>query len=90
MATKWEAVEGRGKQDWRTSKDMEDIVTLINYGVLNQTSTKNKAVHEYLEESFAKLVNHKYAHEIILSHLSGVDKQNVDQLMEWINTYLHK
>ena len=90
LATKWEAVEGRGKQDWRTSKDMEDIITLTNNGALNQVGSKNRAVHDYLEESFTKLVNHKYAHEIILSHLSGVDRQNVNQLIKWINTFLQK
>lgn len=88
LSTKWEAVKGRGNQDWRTSKDMEDIITLINYGALNQISTKDNDVNEYLKESFSELMNHKYTHEIILSHLSGVDRQNVKQLTERINTYV--
>ena len=84
LSTKWEAVKGRGEKDWRTSKDMEDIITLINYSALNQINTKDKNV----KELFSELMNHKYTHEIILSHLSGVDRQNVNQLMERIKTYL--
>lgn len=67
---------------------MEDIITLINYGALNQVSTKDNDVNEYLKESFGELMNHKYADEIILSHLSGVDRQNVNQLIEKINAFL--
>ena len=84
LSTKWEAVKGRGEKDWRSSKDMEDIITLINYSALNQINTKDKNV----KESFSELMNYKYTHEIILSHLSGVDRQNVNQLMERIKTYL--
>ena len=62
----------------------EMFITLINYSALNQINTKDKNV----KELFSELMNHKYTHEIILSHLSGVDRQNVNQLMERIKTYL--
>lgn len=88
LATKWEAVRGRGKQDWRTSKDMEDIITLINHDALNQISPKQSDVNVYLKDQFSDLLNQKYAEEIILSHLSGVDRQNVDLLKESINAFI--
>ncbi|MDZ7755877.1 hypothetical protein [Rhodohalobacter sp.] len=88
LATKWEAVRGRGKQDWRTSKDMEDIVTLINHNALNQISSKQSDVNVYLKNQFSDLLNQKYAGEIILSHLSGVDRQNIDLLKERVQTFI--
>lgn len=88
LASKWEAVRGRGKQDWRTSKDMEDIITLTNHNALNQISSKQSDVNVYLKNQFSDLLNQKYAGEIILSHLNGVDRQNVDLLKERVKAFI--
>lgn len=88
LSTKWEAVKGRGNQDWRTSKDMEDIMTLVNFGALSKKDVIKSDVREYLDESFNELLNQKYSKDIILSHLSGVDRQNVDLLLERINAFI--
>ena len=88
LSTKWEAVKGRGNQDWRTIKDMEDIITLVNFGALSKIDVIKSDVREYLVESFNKLLNQKYSKDIILSHLSGVDRQNVDLLLERINAFI--
>lgn len=90
LSTKWEAVKGRGNQDWRTSKDMEDIITLINHNVLNQVGSKQSSAMIYLKDSFSDLLDHKYSDEIILSHLSGVDRQNVELLKERIRTFIKR
>ena len=88
LSTKWEAVKGRGNQDWRTSKDMEDIITLVNFGALSKIEVIKSDVRKYLDESFNELLNQKYSKDIILSHLSGVDRQNVDLLLERINAFI--
>lgn len=89
LAAKWEAVKNRGKNDWRTSKDMEDIITLINNNSLKsiQKDTKNEVI-QYLQNSFKELLENKYGREIILSHLSGIDRSNVDELYKNIKSFV--
>ncbi|MDZ7720135.1 MAG: hypothetical protein U5K72_15070 [Balneolaceae bacterium] len=84
LAAKWEAVKNRGKNDWRTSKDMEDIITIINFNALEKMDNSTNKVLEYLNESFRELIEHKNGREIILSHLSGVDRANVDEIIRRI------
>ncbi|MDZ7808354.1 MAG: hypothetical protein U5K71_14760 [Gracilimonas sp.] len=90
LASKWEAVKNRGKNDWRLSKDMEDIITLVNNNTLNLIpSNADEKVIQYLKNSFDELLENKYAREIILSHLSGVDRSNVDGLHNDIKSFIN-
>ncbi|WP_234567495.1 hypothetical protein [Rhodohalobacter sp. 614A] len=90
LAAKWEAVKNRGKNDWRMSKDMEDIITLVNYGAIENLVNPKSKVLEYLKDSFRELIDHRNGREIILSHLSGVDRTNVGGILRDLYSFSKK
>lgn len=87
LASKWEAAFNRGG-DLRYSKDLEDIITLTNH--TEPLDWKSDAdVNNYLKASFLRLLEGKYARELIVGHLSGIDRQNADLIIEKIKGFLN-
>lgn len=71
FATKFEAMGGRG-EDLRLSKDLEDIVYVLNgcETVVPELLAATKAVQAFLSEQFSKLKSLKNFDEILAAHLS--------------------
>ncbi len=73
MATKWEAFKGRGGNDYRTSKDFEDLV----YVWENVDDLKEQMVNmpddikDYLREEFEKVINEEDFEEGLYASLAG-------------------
>lgn len=73
VASKWEAFKGRGENDYRTSKDFEDLVYVFenvdDFEVQIQTSPEH--VISYLREEFVDLINQDDFEEGLYAHLTG-------------------
>jgi predicted nucleotidyltransferase len=73
VASKWEAFKGRGKNDYRTSKDFEDLVYVFenvdDFEAQIQTSPAH--VISYLREEFVDLINQDDFEEGLYAHLTG-------------------
>jgi predicted nucleotidyltransferase len=73
LATKWEAFKGRGANDYRTSKDFEDIVYILENvdDFEEQMSTAPAHLKEYFYEVFQGIVHKDDFEEGIYAHLGG-------------------
>lgn len=73
MATKWEAFKGRGKNDYRTSKDFEDLVYVWENvdNLEDQIEQASDDITEYLKEEFAKVITNEDFEEGLYAHLAG-------------------
>ncbi len=88
LASKLEAFKGRGKNNFRDSSDIEDVVTVLEacpdlWIRLEQASIKVKT---YLQNEFKKLLSNDLFIESLSAHLSGgVNRQEradrVEQLL---------
>ena len=87
LASKWEAAFSRGG-DLRYSKDFEDIITITNHTEPSDWKSETD-VSNYLKASYLKLLQDKYARELIVGHLSGIDRQNVDMIIDKIQIFLN-
>jgi predicted nucleotidyltransferase len=73
VASKWEAFKGRGKNDYRTSKDFEDLVYVFENvdDFETQIQTSPEHVITYLREEFVDLINQDDFEEGLYAHLTG-------------------
>jgi predicted nucleotidyltransferase len=73
MATKWEAFKGRGKNDYRTSKDFEDLVYVWENvdDLEEQMQDVQGDIKEYLRLELAKVINKDDFEEGLYAHLAG-------------------
>ena len=73
MATKWEAFKGRGKNDYRTSKDFEDLVYVWENvdDFEEQMQNAPNDIKEYLHEEFAEVITNEDFEEGLYAHLAG-------------------
>lgn len=71
LATKFEAYNGRGANDPRTSKDFEDIVYVLDNhtNLVNEITTAPNDVKTFLIERFSEFLSDEME-EAILSHLN--------------------
>ncbi|EOR96428.1 hypothetical protein ADIARSV_0331 [Arcticibacter svalbardensis MN12-7] len=73
IATKWEAFKGRGKNDYRTSKDFEDLVYVMEN--VNDFEEQMQEIPEhlkgYLHESFKDVLFTDAFEEGLYAHLTG-------------------
>ncbi len=62
LASKIEAFKGRGGEDFRTSKDFEDIIYLIdnNSAIDHQISISNDELKVYIAQEFSKFVTNRF------------------------------
>lgn len=58
LATKIEAIKGRGGEDWRMSHDFEDAVYLLNYSttLLSKIQEAPQDLRMYLSDEFSKML----------------------------------
>ena len=61
LATKLEAFKGRGKRDFYASKDLEDIVTVIDgrRTVVDEVGASDSDVRRYIGEEIRKLLSNR-------------------------------
>ena len=61
MATKLEAVKGRGGDDWRWSHDFEDIIYILNYcpDFIITLQSANMNLKKYLKEEFSNILSRR-------------------------------
>lgn len=73
MASKWEAFKGRGKNDYRVSKDFEDIVYVLENvdDLEEQLQISNDGVKTYLREELGRVINDEDFEEGLYGHLAG-------------------
>ncbi len=86
IASKLEAFENRGNGDYRTSHDIEDIVTILNGNskVLKTILEGREDVKKYLKEKFSKIAKHRSFSEIIYAHLSQFEKNRLEYIQNII------
>jgi hypothetical protein len=88
LATKFEALRGRGGTDIRGSHDWEDIVYLMNNCAKLTTIIKqcaNLQLVEYLKEQFGNLLKNSNIREIIYSALPyASEEENIDEIFKII------
>jgi len=73
MASKWEAFKGRGANDYRTSKDFEDIIYILENtdDFEEQMIAAPTHLREYFQEVFQEIIHNDNFEEGIYAHLSG-------------------
>jgi len=73
FAAKWEAFKGRGNNDYRTSKDFEDLVYILENtdDFEEQIQNAPKKLRDYLREEFIKIIDRDDFEEGLYAHLSG-------------------
>ncbi len=71
LATKMEAFKGRGGNDYRTSSDVEDIITILNGipDIVDKILHARPSVKKYLQKSFKEMLETQNFHEAIYAHL---------------------
>ena len=71
LATKLEAFRGRGKNDFRMSHDLEDIVTVIDGRAesVNEVRTSPVDLRKYLSDAFRELLSNRDFVEALPGHL---------------------
>jgi len=71
LATKLEAFHGRGKGDFRASRDLEDIVTVIDGRpeIVNEVHLPAPDLRKYLSEEFRALLSNRDFREACPGHL---------------------
>lgn len=73
VASKWEAFKGRGKNDYRTSKDFEDLVYIIENvdDFIEQLKNGPEQVLEWLKKEIEPVMNNDDFEEGLYAHLTG-------------------
>jgi len=89
LATKFEALNNRGGQDIRGSRDWEDIVYIMNNctNLINCIKQNpNIQLFEYLREQYTNLLNNNNIREIIYSSLPIYsEEENIDEIIDIMN-----
>lgn len=93
IACKLEALFVRGMKDLRLSKDLEDIVFLVNYAdqLVDEISNCDEELKAFIKERFTELRNHPAILEAVFCVLPAGESEpgNVRQVLSIINTVLH-
>ncbi|WP_295654586.1 nucleotidyl transferase AbiEii/AbiGii toxin family protein [uncultured Mucilaginibacter sp.] len=73
IASKWEAFKGRGKNDYRTSKDFEDMVYVWENvdDLVAQLQNAPEQLKAYLHDEFVKVIYKDDFEEGLYAHLTG-------------------
>lgn len=71
LATKFEAYNHRGNNDYRTSHDFEDIVYVIDnrINIVKEINQSDEPVKHFLSEELSKVAESEYVEEILSAHL---------------------
>ncbi len=73
LATKLEAFDGRGKGDYRSSPDIEDIVAVLDGRpeILDEIKVSSDNLQKYLADRFSTLLETREFIEALAGHLPG-------------------
>jgi predicted nucleotidyltransferase len=84
IATKFSAVHGRGKSEYRTSHDFEDIIYLTDNvtGIVTIIKNADDNVKPFLIKQYEAIWKHDYRKEIVECHLSPLIREKRLQLIE--------
>jgi hypothetical protein len=71
IATKLEALRGRGEQDYMASRDLEDIVAIVDGRdeLLDEATVEEPELREYIASEFARLLGDRRFREAISAHM---------------------
>jgi hypothetical protein len=88
LATKLEAFHGRGKNDYRSSHDLEDILTVIDgrAEITKEVSACEPELRQYLQSEFQSLLETRDFLEALPGHLmpDGASQQRAGLVIERI------
>jgi predicted nucleotidyltransferase len=86
LGTKLEAFHGRGKRDFMTSHDMEDIIAVLdgNLRVVEEVAKASKGIRAYLASEVSALLADGDFRDALPGHLPGdvASQQRVPLIME--------
>ncbi|MCK5687798.1 nucleotidyl transferase AbiEii/AbiGii toxin family protein [Myxococcota bacterium] len=92
IATKLEAFNTRGKEDWWASHDLEDIIALLDgcISVEEELSKAEGELRSYLQAEFTQVLRHKDAKEILSAHLmpTGTTYARVERISAIIERFI--
>lgn len=73
VVSKWEAFKSRGNNDYRTSKDFEDLVYILENADNFEEQIRQAPAHlqEYLREQLVPIINKDDFEEGLYAHLTG-------------------
>jgi predicted nucleotidyltransferase len=73
FAAKWEAFKSRGNNNYRTSKDFEDLVYILENSVDFEEQMQNSPEHllAYLKSEFESIIFRDDFEEGLYAHLTG-------------------
>jgi hypothetical protein len=71
LATKFDAFKGRGNQDYLLSKDMEDIITILDGRpeIIDEIQQAPDDLRSYLSDAFSELLNNRHFTDALPGHL---------------------
>lgn len=71
LATEFGAFKGRGNQDYLLSKDMEDIITILDGRpeIIDEIQQAAKELRSYLSDAFSELLNKRQFTDALPGHL---------------------
>ena len=86
VATKFEAFKGRGDEDYLTSRDMEDIISVFDgrVEVVDDIQQTDRSLNTYLKEQIGVLLNNRYFLEALPGHLppDPVSQERLELILE--------
>lgn len=90
LATKFSAFRSRGKGDYRTSHDFEDIIYITDNRInfVDEIIKSTGAVKDFLQEQYRLVFEDKYREEIISCHLSSYSQDRLPLILEKIRLIL--
>jgi len=89
LATKFEAYNHRGEDDYRTSHDFEDIIYVLDNRttIVEEIKQSNDKVKKFLREELTKVLKSSYSEEILSAHLHPlILEERYPMLLEKIKT----
>ncbi len=71
LATKFEAYNSRGQDDYRTSHDFEDIIYVIDNRttIVEEIKNSGESIQGFLNSEIQKILSNRYVDEILSAHL---------------------
>ena len=83
LATKLEAFNDRGNNDFYGSHDYEDIIYLLDNRttIVEEILSADEPVKNYIKQHLAKIKNHPQANEILAMHIHPLVREERFQLL---------
>jgi hypothetical protein len=86
LATKFEAFQGRGREDYLTSKDMEDVISVLDgrVEIVAEIRNTDDSLRKYLKDQIANLLKNRFFLEALPGHLppDSVSQERADIILE--------